>query len=585
MIRNRTILTTAFAILAGSSGAQSVYTYTQSNNTGTNLAIGIPPPQPVASLAPVAGFRDYASLFARHQDLMLLHDEVTGQQVGTTTAGRAVWAYVLTGTNTLPGGAAKPAVLMVSGVHAREWGPPEVTTGIMERLVQNKADAALHQFLLENLRIVILPVLNVDGFLQTQRFPTNYTSTSKSGAADDGRQRRKNMRGVDEVISTMPDRQLGVDVNRNHQYGYGGGSSDPTSQTYYGTGVSSEPESSALYGAEALCPGNRIRLYTDNHSYTKVFITPKTATTRTNTLRDQIVPKIIAAVGTVNGSNYSYSPSTVPVGATDEYFAYKYDTISYTLEIEPVSGLTEYGGNSVWGGGFILPESQVSRVRDDIARGQLLAWYHQAGPPSVQSFRITHAGSGTVVQEGTWEAASPTTRTLNRTANLPLVKGEAYNLWLSFTKPMRWRDTGGAIANYSGQSVTLAPAISITGTGDGGSPINIPVPTTTAGWRNTAGGMGTGYVRYKDDSLVATFTVPGSIPVAASATVTLNVTAADMAGLLLDGRPETMVDWASGGWSGYEDAAGTAGDTGGTDSRVTFAVQAPPTGLEDWQAH
>lgn len=582
MIRNAAILATAL-LAASTARAQSVYTYTQSSNTGSNLAIGIPPPMPVASQTPLAGFRDHASLFARHQDLMLLHDEVTGQQVGTTTAGRAVWAYVLTGTNALPGGGPKPGVLMVSGVHAREWGPPEVTTGIMERLVANKADASFHQYLLENLRIVIVPVLNVDGFMQSQRFPAQFTSTSKSGAADDGRQRRKNMRGVDEVITTMPDRQLGVDVNRNHQSGYGGGSSDPTSQTYYGTGVSSEPESSALYGAEAIVPGNRLRLYTDNHSYTKVFITPQTSNTRTNTLRGQIVPRIIAAVGTVNGSNYSYSPSSAPVGTTDEYFAYKYDAISYTLEIEPASGLTEYGGNSVWGGGFILPESQVARVRDDIARGQLFAWYLISGPPSVRAFRITHVGSGTVVQEGSWDAASPTTRTLNRTANLPLVKGETYSLWLSFTKPMRWRDTGGSIANHTGQSVALSPTITLTGTGDGGSPINISVPLTTAAWRNTPGGAGTGYLQYKDDALLASFTVPGSIPVAASATVTLNITAQDMSGLALDARPETIVDWASGGWSNYENAAGTAGDVGGTDSRITFGVQAPAAGMGAWQ--
>ena len=133
-MRTNLLTTAAIALLASGAGAQSVYTYTQSSNTGNNLAIGIPPPVPVASLTPVAGFRDYASLFARHQDLMLLHDEVTGQQVGTTTAGRAIWAYVLTGTNTLPGGAPKPAVMMVSG-----WKVSTSLCGISEPVTTTRS--------------------------------------------------------------------------------------------------------------------------------------------------------------------------------------------------------------------------------------------------------------------------------------------------------------------------------------------------------------------------------------------------------------------------------------------------------------
>ena len=34
----------------------------------------------------VAGFREYASLFAQHQSLLALHDEVNGEVVGETLA-------------------------------------------------------------------------------------------------------------------------------------------------------------------------------------------------------------------------------------------------------------------------------------------------------------------------------------------------------------------------------------------------------------------------------------------------------------------------------------------------------------------
>src|SRR5262245_61971971 len=78
-----------------------VLTYTENDNTGTNVALGYPVPVPVASLTPVDGFRTYASLFARHQALLIAHDEITGQVVGNTVGGREIWAYVIGDSDTL----------------------------------------------------------------------------------------------------------------------------------------------------------------------------------------------------------------------------------------------------------------------------------------------------------------------------------------------------------------------------------------------------------------------------------------------------------------------------------------------------
>ena len=76
-----------------------LFTYTESDNAGTDIALGYPPPEPVASLTPVDGFREYASLFARHQSLFTLNEEVDGQIVGETLAGREIWAYVIGDAN------------------------------------------------------------------------------------------------------------------------------------------------------------------------------------------------------------------------------------------------------------------------------------------------------------------------------------------------------------------------------------------------------------------------------------------------------------------------------------------------------
>lgn len=82
---------------------------------------------------------------------------------------------------------------------------PEVVTELMEQLAEGKNDQGVIQYLLDNTNVVILPVMNIDGFLQTQRFPnqvnqspgTNSSSTPAQKFAEprDGRMRRKKYAG------------------------------------------------------------------------------------------------------------------------------------------------------------------------------------------------------------------------------------------------------------------------------------------------------------------------------------------------------------------------------------------------------
>ena len=121
-----------------------ILTYTESDNTGNNIALGYPVPIPVDSLTPVDGFRTYDSLFARHQSLLTMHEEVDGQIVGQTVAGENIWAYRLGDADTTTAeGFAEGAVLVNGGIHAREWQTPEAVTGLMEAMVDGKADGGL----------------------------------------------------------------------------------------------------------------------------------------------------------------------------------------------------------------------------------------------------------------------------------------------------------------------------------------------------------------------------------------------------------------------------------------------------------
>jgi len=257
-----------------------VWTYTNTESGENQKPLGYP--VPISHDFPTPGdyFRSYTSLHARHQDLMLLSDNISGQVVGTTQNGRAIWAYTLSDQDTLidEGFLTEGAVLQNGGIHAREWSTPEVTTAIIERFAANETDNWLYQYLLQNLNIVVLPVLNVDGFLQTQRYPDQTLQSTYSEDPDDwprdGRMRRKNMRNVDEQLLTTADALLGIDLNRNHSPYWStsnSSSANNDSLVYHGSAAGSELESQALYQAATLGPADRLRFFVDTHSYSQLW--------------------------------------------------------------------------------------------------------------------------------------------------------------------------------------------------------------------------------------------------------------------------------------------------------------------------
>ncbi len=545
--------------------------YTESDNSGNNIALGYPVPVPVASLTPVDGFRDYASLFARHQSLLTLHDEVTGQVVGQTVGGRDIWAYVLGDPDsTTSEGFAEAAVIVNGGLHAREWQTPEAVTGLFEALVDGRNDGGFGQYLIENLTTVLVPVSNVDGFLQTQLYPDSTTADREQPR--EGRMRRKNLRNpdtqatIDADIATVGDNFWGVDLNRNSAAGFGQlgrSSASVTSLIYRGAAPGTEPEILALQAAATLGPASRLRFYSDTHSFGQVYFAPTTGQERRDAITSALAARMRAA--SERGQTYTPDPIGSPgIGSTADYFAFTFQIPAWTMEVEPINGGQDYGGLASHGhSGFILPAREVTRMRADVARQYLLGFYRQGGPPAAIAAQIRDIQSGTVVYDARWQANSTTTRALNVSANSALVPGRDYRLWIAFNKPMRIRDTGGAVVAYRGQSTTAAVG---TVTLEIPSLTNQKVPlVASALWLNGPGGAPNGYLRYADDAFAVDFTLPATINVAASTPAVLALTVQDIAQTSLDSNPATAVDWSGGNWVRFEDATGTQGDVGGTD--------------------
>jgi len=144
----------------------------------------------------------------------------------------------------------KPAMWIDGGIHAREWVSPAVVMFMLKELVENDSE---HQDLLENIDWYILPVVNPDGYLYTQT---------------DNRLWRK-------TRSPNGDNCFGTDANRNfgYQWGTGGSSSNPCSDTYMGASAFSEIETANMRDW-LTAHKDTLKFYNNVHSYSQLVLLP-----------------------------------------------------------------------------------------------------------------------------------------------------------------------------------------------------------------------------------------------------------------------------------------------------------------------
>jgi hypothetical protein len=375
---------------------------------------------------------------------------------------------------------------------------------------------------------------------------------------------------IDEDLATVGDNFWGIDLNRNSPDGFAQGgplnnSASETSLIYRGTSPATEPEIAALQTAATLAPAARLRLYSDTHSFGQVYLAPTTGNVRRNSITARLAARMRAA--SMRGYGFAADPAGWPgIGTTADYFAFTHSVPSWTLELEPANGGQDYGGLATHGhSGFVLPDDQAARMREDVARMYLLGFYRQAGPPAVLAAQIRDRDSDQVVYEAAWQQTSAVARTLATSTNAALVPGRNYRLWVAFNKPMRIRDDAGNVVAYRGQTsgasvgtVTLEfPDLS-------GQDLPLSVAAGDA-WLATPGGAPGGFLRYRDDAFAVDFTLPADLPVTGTTGSVLSLTVLDLADMALDANPATAADWDSGHWVRLEDSQNAEGDFGGID--------------------
>ena len=574
---------------------------TRSPNDTNVIALGYPVPIPVNTPLPFDGFRTYAGLHMRHQDLAASTDYVHPEQIGTTNAGRTIWAYRLGDIDRLTvDGLPEPAMLTNGGIHAREWQTPEVVTGILELLALHANDNHFYDYLRENVNMIVIPSLNIDGFMQTQRTPSlNYLQADPNfpdSSPRDGRMRRKNMLQTDEDLSTTPDLLNGVDLNRNSDPYWATNpqrsSGDLRSIVHHGAMPQSESETRALDTAAALGPADRLRIYTDVHSFSQVHFWTATDNDRQSRQTEEVLKTFTDHhISFPAAKWYAYADrfgvaTDQGIGTTDEYFTNIYQVPSWTLEVEPTGGQSFHdplpGHGADYGGvfenvhdGFILPESEIRRVREELAQSFAAVYYRQAGPPNIQSLRLTDTETGAVIYQAEWDVVDNATRELFVEQLQPLQLSHSYDLWLSFNKPMRWREDG-VVVPFPGQpdsGLDLDASALI-----GGAPMTTLLEDSA--WLNEPGGAPDGYMNYQDDALKIKFRFSGDTQnndlIDGITVANMRIRSADMTGMHTDTNPGTVANWKDGNWTGYENSSGSDSDFGGYDTSLSFQITDQP---------
>ncbi len=203
-----------------------------------------------------ANYKSYQDINDHLNQLALENpDLATVSVIGQSLEGRDIEMLRITGPGTPENPRDQRPAFLVNGTqHAREWISPMTTMYLIEQLITQYAVDPRVQAIVDTVDFYIIPVANPDGYVYTW---------------SNDRLWRKSRR-INEGSSCV-----GVDLNRNWEYAWGGdgSSSDPCSDIYHGGAAFSEPEIVAIRDI-AFGLASRLRAYWDLHSYGQLVLSP-----------------------------------------------------------------------------------------------------------------------------------------------------------------------------------------------------------------------------------------------------------------------------------------------------------------------
>ncbi|MGP3979997.1 M14 family zinc carboxypeptidase [Streptomyces sp. KR80] len=183
----------------------------------------------------------------------------------------------------------RPVFLMMGVHHAREWPSGEHAIEFAFDLVKNYGADERITDLLKKARVLVVPVVNVDGFEKSVNDghlidlrPVDDGGTGSIFATPGNAYKRKNCRIVDgqeplagecALASSPGGFGAGVDPNRNYGgfWGGPGAAAEPVDPTYRGAGPFSEPETENI---RRLVSSRQVTNLITNHTFSNLVLRP-----------------------------------------------------------------------------------------------------------------------------------------------------------------------------------------------------------------------------------------------------------------------------------------------------------------------
>lgn len=235
----------------------------------------------------------------------------------------------------------KPVFLLMGAHHAREWPSAEHTIEFAFDLLESYtsprwSDRARARALLDDARVIVVPVVNVDGFKVSRT-----AEPLGDFSLFDHEMRRKNcsVEGVppEYLGGTCADnpagRLRGTDLNRNYPGFWGGNGASPiwSDDTFRGAGPGSEPEVDAV---RKLVSERSVTVLISNHTYSNLVLRPPSIAT-TGLAPDE---PILKALGDAMASKNAYTSQASyqlydTSGSTEDWSYWITGGLGYTFEI------------------------------------------------------------------------------------------------------------------------------------------------------------------------------------------------------------------------------------------------------------
>ncbi|TLW91552.1 zinc carboxypeptidase [Saccharomonospora piscinae] len=224
-------------------------------------------------------------------------------------------------------GDGRPVFLLVGTHHAREWPTAEMVMEFAHDLVEHDGTDPRVTGLLERARIILVPIVNVDGYDLSRSYLQEY--------------KRKNCRVVDGDDEITPGEcadpaheRLGVDLNRNYGVNWGGrgASPDPESGTYRGASPFSEPE---VRNVRHLVSTHQVTSLQSVHNYGGLVLRPPQQSDTPLTADEERYADIGDALGDATG--YDSIPSYQlydTSGSTGEWSYFTTGGFGFEFELE-----------------------------------------------------------------------------------------------------------------------------------------------------------------------------------------------------------------------------------------------------------